>query len=150
MASCGPWLAVCHSTPTTRLSKMLHLTPPVPSLSPVLRVIFQSELSQAPPSCWNGHRVPLHQDGTVAWIFSYISVDGFFYPVEGTKHTGHKCGRSQTFPSATARSGATCETLPPESALLSLARRHCLAFPYCSQPWEGLPGSSKPPIELYF
>lgn len=108
----APGWAVCHSTPTSRLSKMLNLTSPVSSLPPVLRIIFQTELPQAPPSCWNGHRVLLHQDGTVAWIFPYILVDGCFYPAEGTEHTGHKCGRSQTFPSATARSGATCETLP--------------------------------------
>lgn len=95
---------------------MLDLTPPLPSLPPVLRSIFLAELPQAPPSClgWS-HGYPAIRNGTVAWIFPYILVDGCFYPAdraEPTEHTGYKCGRSQTFPPATAWSGPTCETLP--------------------------------------
>lgn len=58
---------------------------------------------------------PTFRNGIVACIFPYILVDGCFYPAEGaepTEHTGHQCGRSQTFPPATAWSGPTCETLP--------------------------------------
>lgn len=77
------------------------------------------------------HGYPSIRSGTVTWIFPYILVDGCFYSAEGTEpteHTGHKCGWSQTFPSATARSGAARETLPTVSSALP-----------CTQTLLGLP-----------
>lgn len=108
MASGSPWLGgLPQYPPPTRLSKMLDLTSPLPSLPPVLRIIFQTRAAPGTPIMleWShGYRPPPHQDGTVTWIFPYISVDGF-YPAEGTEpteHTGHECGRSQTSPPATS------------------------------------------------
>lgn len=67
------------------------------------------------------HGYPSIRSGTVAQIFPYILVDRCFYPAEGTEpteHTGHKCGRSHTFPPATARSGALVRPFPTTSSAL--------------------------------